>query len=176
MKKMLLVAVLIAGSATVAIVVARARSHRPVHVPPPTANPHARGIDHELAPLNAMLVAPVGATPCETAWNALSAGDAAGRQPGRTPLVLRLAPQAEFMKLCTALPAEARPCLAPAYQVHHREECLRARPNDDLIRAMFIIKPPEGVQAGERDADQQFSSTRKAGQSSASRPPAANMK
>jgi hypothetical protein len=140
------------------------------HPPAPHANPHGAGIDREMTSLKAMFQAPIGKTPCETAYNAFKAGDDAGRGPGRTALVLRLAPRDEFLSRCNALPPEAQPCLAPAYSSRHREECLKNRPSSVLLEPMFALKPVNGVQAGERDGDQQFMSTQ-----SANRPPAANM-
>jgi len=136
--------------------------HRaPKHKPPPLVNAHGAGIDREMVALKAMYAAPEGPTPCESAYNAFAAGEEAGRAPGKTPLVLKLAPRDEFLGRCRALPAAAQPCLVPAYSRGHREECVKARPAPELLAPMFELKPMTGVQAGERDADSQFMSTSK---------------
>ncbi len=178
MNKKLLAAVVVlaAGSAAAGIVVARSRAQHRAHRPPPSAKPHAEGIDREMTSLRAMFEAPAGATPCDTAWNAFSAADEAAKRSGRTPLVLHLAPRDEFLARCRALPAEAQPCLAPAYSTRHRDDCLRVKPSAEVLKPMFEIKPPEGVQAGERDADRQFMSTRNRQSPSDNSPPAANIK
>jgi hypothetical protein len=159
MKKLWLLAaavVVVAGGTTTAILVSRARAQRP-HAPPPADNPHGKAIDRELSALTAMINAPTGPTPCESAWNALQAGYQTSQKTAH-PLVLKLAPRDEFLTRCRALPTAAQPCLALAYSRRHREECVAARVDSKLLEPMFELKPSEG---GERDADRQFMSTQR---------------
>jgi hypothetical protein len=154
MKKVLFFAVpLILVGLVVALLVLRAR---PKHVIVPKPNPHAQGIDREMRALKAMLNAPEGKTPCESAWNTFSAGDQAGREPGATRYVIKLAPHDEFMSRCNALPPMAQACLAPAYARSHRDECIKAKPSPDLLTPMFELKPQQGVSQGEIDGEKQF--------------------
>ena len=48
---------------------------------------HRQAIEHELAPLAAMMKAPDGATPCETAFNAFTAYDTTAKAQGSTQIV-----------------------------------------------------------------------------------------
>jgi hypothetical protein len=156
----LAVVLAIAGVITL-VMVARARAIARAHPHASKINRHGEGIDRTMTALKAMFAAPTGATPCETAWLAFKAAWDVGHEPGRTPLVLKLAPHDDFLTRCTALPAGAQPCLAVAYSSRHREECVKARPPESTLQAMFELKPMDGVQAGETDADQQFMSTSK---------------
>src|SRR5438552_18631551 len=98
MKKLLfaLAVTLAAAGIIIGVVVAQKRAQARAHPPAPKVNAHGAGIDREMTALKAMFAAPEGATACETAWNAFKAGEEAGRQPGRTALVLKLAPHDEF--------------------------------------------------------------------------------
>ena len=154
----LAVVLAIAGVVTLALV-ARARAIARAHPHASKINRHGEGIDRTMTALKAMFAAPTGATPCETAWLAFKAAYDAGHEPGRTPLVLKLAPHDEFVARCNALPAAAQPCLAVAYSSRHRDECQKARPPESALSQMFELKPMDGVQPGETDADQQFMST-----------------
>jgi hypothetical protein len=104
-------------------------------------SPHGSGIDRKLAQITAMMKAPEGKTPCETAWNATQAEQEAAKQLGKRSLFLRVAEQGEFMRLCNALPKEAQPCMAPRYMAENRQKCLPHRPSPEVLRAMFEMRP-----------------------------------
>lgn len=86
-------------------------------------NEHQHPEPSEIAPLRAALNAPEGATPCETAWNALSALDeacVAANMPAPWPVMPK---RAEFFDVCQRMPAEMQRCLAPKYNSLNNAKC-----------------------------------------------------
>jgi hypothetical protein len=143
--KYLVVALILVGAGGAALYLMR--RGQPDRRPPPHAESrHALGMDHEMSTLLALYQAPEGATPCESAYNAFKASQdlAAARGPAAVAVVLKLAPREQFLARCDALPAEARPCLIPSYEVRHRPECAKLRPPQAVLDEMFVLRqmPP----------------------------------
>ena len=117
---------------------------------------HGLGMDRAMSAELAMYSAPEGSTPCESAYNALKASQDVSTQQHVTPVVLRLAPQAEFLQRCGALPEATQRCLVPRYMSKHRTECDKAKPPADALAALVELKAvrdprsaePEDVPAG----------------------------
>jgi hypothetical protein len=84
---------------------------------------HRQAIEHELAPLTAMMKAPDGATPCETAFNAFSAYDTTAKGQGASRPWVELPDRAGFLARCTTLSQSEQQCLQPRYQAHHHDVC-----------------------------------------------------
>jgi hypothetical protein len=107
-----------------------------------TNSVHATGIDQDdsSVSLMTMLSAPEGATPCETAYNALEAEQAAARLRKGKSMFKWVAPKAEFLAACRTLPEQAQQCMAPRYRREH-DDCARARPPDAKLHEMFIPEP-----------------------------------
>ncbi|HEY2747929.1 MAG TPA: hypothetical protein VGL86_25075 [Polyangia bacterium] len=106
---------------------------------------HAAGIDRSMAAVRALHDAPVGQTPCESAYNAFKASDEVAKTMGAKAVVLKLAPRDEFLRRCDALPKELQTCLVPDYLSKHRDECEKARPAagvlDPLVELRHATEP-----------------------------------
>lgn len=104
---------------------------------------HAIGIDEAdtSVSLLAMLNAPEGATPCETAYLALEAERGAARLRGGASMFEWIAPKHEFIAACEALPEAAQRCMAPRYRREHDQACVLARPPDAQLQQMFKAAP-----------------------------------
>jgi hypothetical protein len=125
-------------------VIVWARSGSPSrHGRPDTTAVHATGIDEAdtSVSLLAMLNAPDGATPCETAYLALAAEQEAARLHGGTSMFDWVAPKHEFIAACEALPAQTQQCMAPRYRREHDQPCVLARPPDAQLEKMFKAAP-----------------------------------
>jgi len=86
-------------------------------------NPHARAIDERYSPAIAMLKAPEGKTPCETAYNAYHAFDTAP-DPYHIPRPWgKLPPKDVFIARCEAQPREVQLCLQPRYSTRNTSAC-----------------------------------------------------
>jgi hypothetical protein len=137
---------LLVGVSIVAIVAAAAvafsASKRGAAKAGPTSSrsEHGNGIDNAMGAINALYHAPVGATPCESAYNAFKASLDFSTQQGTTPVVLRLAPHDDFIARCTALPEQTQKCVWPAYMAEHRDECKPLKPPDATLNAMVELK------------------------------------
>src|SRR5204863_2091638 len=85
---------------------------------------HCDSTDSEFGFLADMYKAPLGSTPCETAYNAyLAASDTLARQfNGVVP------PHGEFIERCGTLPELVQQCLAPRYWRDHRDACDQSTP------------------------------------------------
>ncbi len=129
--------------------------------PPPTgsaaakpAGDHAASIDSEYATLLAMYNAPAGATPCESLYNAVGAEQEAAKNLKRDSIFSFVAPKADFLKVCGALPLAAQQCLVPSYQSKHAQECESAMPHDAEISKLYTMRtalePPK--EAGQMPA------------------------
>lgn len=124
------------------------------HLPVPTKLPpagsakpvdeHAAAIDNEYATLMAMYKAPEGATPCESLYNAILAEQDAAKNLKRDSVFLYVAPKADFMKLCGALPLTSQQCLVPAYQAKHGPECELVQTKDDDVAKLYQLR--EGLE------------------------------
>jgi hypothetical protein len=115
------------------------------------AEDHAAAIDNEYATVRAMYNAPAGATPCESSYNAITAEQDAAKKLERDSIFTFVAPKADFLKLCGALPTTYQQCLVPAYQARHNEECAAANPAAGELDKLYVIRkdlepPKENVQ------------------------------
>ncbi|MBV8762532.1 MAG: hypothetical protein JO257_34930 [Deltaproteobacteria bacterium] len=111
------------------------------------ADDHAASIDSEYATLIAMYKAPPGATPCESLYNAIGAEQDAAKSMKRDSVFTFVAPKADFLKQCGALPAMTQQCLVPAYQSTHGAECESLHPDekelDKLYKLRDGLEPPK---------------------------------
>jgi len=130
----------VAAAAAVAFVVTRGHG-RPQHPHPAHADKPDRGVQLGLAPVQAMMNAPEGATPCETAFNAIHAEQETARAKGLPSVFRKVAPKDEFLRLCANLPADIQPCVAPRYALHHHQECMDKRPPSGALKGMFEMVP-----------------------------------
>jgi hypothetical protein len=131
--------VAVGGGAFLAI-----RSTRPKPPPPPAAtvpsSEHGAGIDKAMAANRALYYAPLGNTPCESAYNAFKASYDLSQAQDVKPMVLWLAPRDEFLAQCGALPADTQQCLVPAYLSKHRDACQSAKPSRDALKPMVEMQ------------------------------------
>src|SRR5690242_2776580 len=106
-KKLAVVAAGVLAGAAVVYVVARGRGS-PRHHHVDTAAVHAVGIDDTdvSVAFSAMLNAPELATPCETAYAAIDAAQAAAKLRGTRSLFAWVAPKPAFLTGCQALTVE----------------------------------------------------------------------
>jgi hypothetical protein len=132
--------VLVAGIAVAVFGSVQRRSNHPA---PATSSSHSNGIDHAMSSLLALYHAPVGATPCETAYNAFKASLDYSTQHNVTPVVIWLAPHDDFIARCSALPPPAQQCMVPVYISQHRPECQLAKPSDDALKTMAQLRQGE---------------------------------
>ncbi|CAN5923436.1 hypothetical protein BH11MYX3_BH11MYX3_35920 [soil metagenome] len=117
----------------------------PHKLPPPTAparpaDTHGTEIDTSYATVLAMYKAPEGATPCESAHNAVIAEQAAAATMKRASIFSFVATKDEFIKVCAALPAAAQNCLVPRYQARNRESCASDKAPEDTIKKLYEIR------------------------------------
>lgn len=108
---------------------------------------HAAAIDNEYATLLAMYNAPTGATPCESAYNAITAEQESAKTLKRDSVFSFVAAKPDFLKLCNALSVTRQQCLVPKYQAQHAPECDGAKlPADDLAKLYVLrkdLEPPK---------------------------------
>jgi hypothetical protein len=119
--------------------------------PAPTST-HGNGIDHSMSAVLALYKAPTAATPCETAYNAFKASQDYAAQEHVTAIVLRLAPHDDFIARCTAEPPLTQQCIVPLYLSQHRPECAKAKPSQDVLDALVLMKHP--TEPGEPNPDE----------------------
>ena len=110
------------------------------HPHPAPSSQHAAGIDHAMSAVLVLYHAPVGATPCESAYNAFKASLDLSNEQHVTAVVTWLAPHDDFIARCAALPAKSQQCVVPIYLAEHRAECASAKPPDDVLKAMAQMK------------------------------------
>jgi hypothetical protein len=84
---------------------------------------HRQNVERELAPLAAMMKAPDGTTPCETAFNAFSAYDTMAKSQGNPRPWVELPDRAGFLARCGSLSQQEQQCLQPRYQAQHHDVC-----------------------------------------------------
>ncbi|HEY5927627.1 MAG TPA: hypothetical protein VIV11_38345 [Kofleriaceae bacterium] len=132
--------VVIAGA--IALFVWSRRDKSPGHAKGNTTSVHATGIDQADSSVSmlTMLNAPEGATPCETAFNALDAEQTAARLRKGKSMFKWVAPKQEFLAQCQQLPAETQRCMMPRYRREH-DDCAAARPPDAVLHKMVIPEP-----------------------------------
>ncbi len=112
--------------------------------PPTPAQPqepsHAAEIDNSYATVLAMYNAPEGATPCESAYNAVAAEQDAAKKLQRESIFKFVAPKDEFFKLCQTFPTASQQCLAPHYEARNREVCSTAKPSTEQLKPLYVIR------------------------------------
>ncbi len=113
---------------------------KPAH-PPADASPHRDSIDRAAVPLTALFNAPEGSSPCESAYNAILASRQASEAAGKPPMYTALAPKADFMAHCEALPPPVQSCMVARYAAKHRDECERILPAAESVKDMFEVAP-----------------------------------
>ncbi len=104
--------------------------------------------DPRKAPITAAMQAPEGATPCDSAYNAFVALEAASVSAGMAPPWEQLPPRATFNETCARLKPEAQHCLIPKSQVDHKrcDPVLAELATDPWGRAVqAMLKPPPGT-------------------------------
>lgn len=114
---------------------------------------HGNGIDHAMSAVLALYKAPAGSTPCESAYKAFTFSQDFAAKQSVTPVVLKLAPHDDFMAKCGALPPLTQQCMVPLYLAEHRVECQKAKPSDDVLAGMVVMKhaAEPGSQAAEQE-------------------------
>ena len=135
----------VAALAVIGIVVfARGRGGRH-HSHADTASIHAGGIDQTDTSVSfeAMLAAPEGATPCETAYGAIAAEQSAAKLRGTRSIFQWVAPKPDFMAGCQALSEAEQKCMMPRYRRDHGDECGRARPDPAVMKKLIVGVPVE---------------------------------
>ena len=105
-----------------------------------TKSVHAKAIDRTDASqsFSAMLNAPEAATPCETAYAALEAEQAAARRRGGTSIFTWVAPKPDFLAVCQAQSALVQQCMMPRFRRDHAEECVQVKPPDEVLRKLVV--------------------------------------
>ena len=138
-KKLAVVAAGVLAGAAVVYAVARGRG-LPHHHHVDTTAVHAVGIDDTdvSVAFSAMLNAPELATPCETAYAAIDAAQAAAKLRGTRSLFAWVAPRPAFLAGCQALTPEEQRCMMPRYRRDHRDDCARARPDDAALKKLVV--------------------------------------
>lgn len=135
-------AIALVGAAVATVVFVRGRGGKH-HVHADTATIHAGGIDQTdvAVSFQAMLGAPEGATPCETAYAAIEAEQAAVKLRGTHSIFQWVAPKADFLAGCRAMSDVQQKCMAPRYRRDHDDECLRARPDAEVLKKLVVAAP-----------------------------------
>jgi hypothetical protein len=81
------------------------------------------GADYAPLPVDAVFDAPLGATPCETAYNAVHAIDEAARAGNKATPWTSLPDRATFLARCAALPPDEQQCYQPRYAAENHPTC-----------------------------------------------------
>jgi len=81
------------------------------------------GVDFAQKPVAAVFEAPEGATPCETAYNAVRAIDEASRARNNSTPWTSLPDRDTFIARCTALPVQEQQCYQPRYAAQNHPTC-----------------------------------------------------
>ena len=85
-----------------------------------------------------MLKAPEAATPCETAYAALEAEQAAARLRGGVSIFTWVAPKPDFLAVCQAQSTLVQQCMMPRFRRDHQDECERAKPPDEVLKKLVV--------------------------------------
>ena len=144
-KKLVIGAGIAAVAGTVAIVIALRGDdspRRPRHHPKTidTEAVHARAFDRSDASQSylTMLKAPDAATPCETAYAAIEAEQAAARERGGASIFTWVAPKPDFLAVCRAQSKLVQDCMMPRYRRDHADECEHAKPPDEVLKKLVV--------------------------------------
>jgi len=113
----------------------------PVKVDVTKPSAHGAGVDRSMAQLVAMMKAPEGSTPCETAWLAVQAEQETAKKLGKRSIYAKVAERSEFMRICGSLPKEAQACTAPRYMAANRDKCMVFKPPAETLKAMLEVRP-----------------------------------
>jgi hypothetical protein len=146
-RKVVIAALVAAGAVAGVAVYARGCGGGRHHAHADTASVHAAGFDSadSAVSFEAMMNAPEGATPCESAYAAVEAEQQATKLRGTKSIFEWVAPKPEFLASCQALTPAQQKCMAPRYRHEHAEECQQARPSPDtlakLIRGVPVPEP-----------------------------------
>jgi hypothetical protein len=103
-----------------------------------------RAIDNRFTPLRALLKAPEGSTPCETAYNGFKAFDDSPNPAGLPRPFGKLPDRDMFLKRCRALSTPEQLCLQPRYSVQHQQECNAILPKIIDSTVVFDSTPVSG--------------------------------
>lgn len=108
-----------------------------------TTSVHATGIDQTdtAVSMSAMLNAPDGASPCETAYAAIEAEQKATKLRGGTSIFKWVAAKPDFLATCATLSPAAQSCMMPRYRRDHRDDCAQARPPTDVMEKLVVGVP-----------------------------------
>lgn len=142
-KKLVVIASIVVGGVVAVVLSVGGRDGTRHHRRVDTKEVHARAIDQTDVgvSMSALMNAPEGATPCETAYLAIDAEQQAAKLRGSKSIFQWVAPKAEFLAQCQTLPAAAQSCLAPRYRRAHDAECLQARPPTDALEKLLVGAP-----------------------------------
>lgn len=135
-------AVLIVAGAAALVVLSRRRAD--THPAAAAASIRHDGLDWATAPLDVMFTTADANTPCETAYNAMRAGQDAAAARNKAPLFAFLAGRDAFLAACNQMPPEARPCAVPRYARDHRDACVKMRPPSAVLDQMYKANPDYG--------------------------------
>jgi hypothetical protein len=141
--KTTLVAIGVIAAGAAGFIVLRGTRPKPPPSPPPLqpSSEHGAGIDNAMAAYRALFYAPVGKTPCESAYNAFKASDDVANAQMVKPIVLRLAPRDEFLAKCEELPPATQQCIVPLYLSQHRDACQSAKVSPEVLKPMVETQP-----------------------------------
>ena len=107
----------------IVLAVLGARWRRVHSVAPAAQQGPGEGLDFALSPFAAGFDAPAGATPCETAYNALHAIDDKARSMGKTTPWSTLPDRESLLARCNALPPQEQQCYQPRYAAQNHPVC-----------------------------------------------------
>jgi hypothetical protein len=117
---------------------------------PTTRSQHNEEIDRQYGPILAMLKAPEGKTPCETAHNGFKAFEDAANPHGMPRRWGPLPDRGMFLKRCGALSEQEQLCLQPRYPPRNRGTCEAML--DRLFRSNAVFDASPASQSGPASA------------------------
>ncbi len=103
---------------------------------------HGSGIDRARAPVLAMLRAPEGTSPCDSAYIAFTTEQTTATAEGKPSMFKWVAGRDEFMTRCQELPEGVQRCLVPRYERRHVAECEPLKPAPEMRDKLFVLNPP----------------------------------
>lgn len=109
--------------AVVAIYVLARGQKRPAPAPSPEHGDHADPFGGMNAVHKAILNAPVGATDCETAWNAYDAMETALKAAGQPSAVQKHPDRQTFLDVCAGFTVIEQQCLNPRFKNVNADRC-----------------------------------------------------
>jgi len=147
MNRKLVAAGVLAIAAAVVIFIVTHGHRGKHHAHADTTSVHAAAFDRTdtAVSMEAMMNAPEGATPCETAYAAIEAEQQAVKLRGTRSIFEWVAQKPDFLANCQALTPGQQKCMALHYRRAHDEECQRERPSPEtmakLIRGVPVPEP-----------------------------------